>query len=175
MAKYTRKRRYYKRKGRWSSNIKTIKNSTVVASEGSFYGQQILCQNPTQDDETVSQKFTVKNIELSYQLEMEPSSAYAVESVVAYIMYVPEGYVITETLPNLHPEWIMAYRFIGSPDVETGTVSNVGRLPPRITTRMARRLSTGDKIILFVTGISSSSNTINLNFNGIVRWWTKAN
>ena len=184
MARYYRYRKYSRRfrsKGRWSANIKTI-NTTIPASQGSFYAAQDLCVNPSQSDSTVSQQYTVKNIELSFEIETTSlnSSFSDVENLVAYIMFVPQGYQVTETLPNTHPEWIMAYRFQGSPNVEVGYVTNAtplqpGRQPFRVKTRMARRLQTGDKVVLLITGTSNSETTRNLPINGIVRWWTKAN
>lgn len=180
MAKRSYKKRYYRRKGRWSANIKTITNNTInIPANSTFYGTQDLCTNPAQTDSTVSQQYTVKNIELTFELEMNNVNAAAnVESLVGYIMYVPQGYTITETIPGTHPEWIMAYKFIGSPTIDD-TSNNYPiqnpRLPVRLKTRMARRLQTGDKIIFIITGSSSATSTSQLTVNGLIRWWTKAN
>lgn len=175
MAKTYKKRRYYRRKGRWSANIKTLTNKGFEVPAGdSFFIVENLCENPPQVDTTVSQQYTVKNIELTY--EMEASGNDALEGITAYIIYVPQGMTVTETYPNQHPEYIMAYRFLGSPDLSSTSGSEViGRNPVRVKTRMARRLQTGDKIILLITGTSSAGINLNLNFNGLVRWWTKAN
>lgn len=179
------KKRIYKRKsGRWSSNIQTLVNITVpTAANSTFFSYRELATNPIQESNKVSQKYTVKNIELTYEIDAsDANSQRFLESLITYIMYVPEGYTITETLPNLHPEWIMAYRFLGSPNVElsSGTLSQAlaigpGRNPVRIKTRLARRLNTGDKIILLITGINTDSSQRSFEYNGIVRWWTKAN
>lgn len=180
MAKIYKRRRYYRRKGRWSANIKTITNNTIsIPTNSSFFGSQDLCVNPAQIDTTVSQQYTVKNIELTFELEMANTNIAAnVESLIGYIMYVPQGFTITETLPGSHPEWIMAYKFIGSPTIDD-TQNNVPiqnpRLPVRIKTRMARRLQTGDRVIFLITGNNGSTATGTLNVNGIIRWWTKAN
>lgn len=180
MAKRSYKKRYYRRKGRWSSNIKTITdNSISIPSNSSFFGSQDLCGNPIQSDNTVSQQYTVKNIELTFEIDMKNVSvAASVECLVGYIMFVPQGMTVTETYPNTHPEYIMAYKFIGSPTIDdtinSAPVQNP-RLPVRIKTRMARRLQTGDKIILLITGSNLSTTTSVLYVNGLIRWWTKAN
>lgn len=180
MAKNYKRRRYYKRRGRWSANIKTIANNTInIPSNQSFFGSQDLCSNPVQTDSTVSQQYTVKNIELTFELEMQNVAVAAnVECLIGYIMYVPQGYIITETVPGSHPEWIMAYKFIGSPSIDdtvnTAPIQNP-RLPVKIKTRMARRLQTGDKIVFLITGTNNSSSSSTLNVNGLIRWWTKAN
>lgn len=183
MARF-RKRRYYKRKGRWSANIKTLTNQDInIQQSGSFYATQDLCVNPVQNDATVSQQYTVKNIELSYEIEDTHDSiaANVIESICVYIMFVPQGMTVTETYPNTHPEYIMAYRFLGSPNVNRGyeggnnTNPNPGRLPSKIKTRMARRLQTGDKVIFLLVGYNNSTSANQLKVNGLVRWWTKAN
>ena len=177
MPKYRRCRRRFRRKGRWSCNIKQIVNNTITATEGSFFADLTLCENPQQLDNTVSQQYTCKNVELSYEIET-PSNPGIIESLTAYILFVPQGFVITETLPSTHPEWIMAYRFLGSPNSELASGSfyqNPGRLPTKIKTRLSRRLQTGDKIILLVTGNNETTTSINLVINGLLRWWTKAN
>ena len=175
------KRRFYRRKGRWSANIKTLTKSSLTTDVGTFFGVTDLCQNPIQVDSTVSQQYTVKNTEVSFEIEgsnTNPGNSLGVEGLVCSIMFVPQGLTVTETYPNTHPEYIMAYRFLGSPNIELdanegGKFLNPGRNPIKVKTRLSRRLQTGDKIILLIVGSSDVSTS--LSFNGIVRWWTKAN
>lgn len=184
MARKSYKKRYYRKKGRWSANIKTLTNTSVTIQQaGSFFATQDLCLNPAQTDTTVSQQYTVKNIEMSYEIEDEHDSSTknVIESLCVYIMYVPQGMTVTETYPNTHPEYIMAYRFLGSPNLNRGYEQgnyidhNPGRLPSKIKTRMARRLQTGDKVIFLLIGFNNSTASNILKVNGLVRWWTKAN
>lgn len=170
------KKRFFKRSsGRWSSNIKTITNQQLDAPVGSFYGSIDLCTNPIQLDSTVSQKYTVKNIEFAFTSDNRFSSNEAlIDALTGYIMYVPEGYAVTETLPSLHPEWIMAYKFYGKGGISD--ISSQYVRPLSIKTRLSRRLNTGDKVILLLTGNNSATQgNQTLQINGIVRWWTKAN
>lgn len=175
MAKYRRIRRYRK-KGRWSANIKTISSFSITApSNSTFYGGLELCQNPVQNEATVSQQFTVKNVELSFDIDNFFSGVdQHIEALTAYIMFIPQGFTITETLPNSHPEWIMAYRYYGKclADDSYNTLDKVFK----IKTRLSRRLQTGDKLILLITGNNDNTEAeYTLNLHGMVRWWTKAN
>lgn len=176
MARKSR-RRYYRKKGRWSANIKTITDESIEAdANSSFFGTTQLCINPFQNDNSVSQQYTVKNIELSY--EIESGFVDNIEGLTAYIMFVPQGMAVTETYPNNHPEYIMAYRFLGSPNFENNLDvggAQVGRLPSKIKTRLARRLQTGDSIIFLIVGYNQRSNAATIKVNGLLRWWTKAN
>ena len=173
MARKYIRRRYYRRKGRWSANIKTLTEQAInTASNSSFYGATDLCSNPVQLDTTVSQQYTCKNIELSFEIESSSTNELNIEGLTSYIMFVPQGMIVTETYPNTHPEYILAYRYIGSPTIDG---QQPGRLPVKIKTRMARRLQTGDKIILLVVGTNTSTDAPVLRFGGLVRWWTKAN
>lgn len=164
-----RYRRYRRLRGRWSANISRI-NLSGVAEVGQRFGDSLtIAQNPTQSNTTVSQQYTVKNIEISGQLE----GGTNIEDVAYYIMYVPEGYAINLDLPFNHPEWIMAYKYIG----QSGNYSSGSDFvqPPRIKTRLSRRLNTGDSIIFLYSGANVSPSSTNIKFNGLVRWWTKAN
>lgn len=177
MAKSKRAKRYYRTKGRWSANIKQILDDRkTLQPQSSFYLTTDLCQNPAQTDNTVSQQYTVKNVEFTFQMEVpfDKPGLSAIEAITCYIIYVPQGMQVTETYPIYHPEYIMASRFIGSPDYEV-TNNNFIRNPIKVKTRLARRLQTGDKIIFLITGTSDSSSTTELSINGLLRWWTKAN
>lgn len=161
-------RRRYRRKGRWSSNIKPIENQTITFPGNTKTSASItLCYNPAQTDTTVSQQYTVKNVELNFEID---STANQLESFCGYIMFVPQGMTIGDDYAELHPEYIMAMRFYGSPDADTPY-----RNPLRIKTRLSRRLNTGDSIIFYITGVNTYSQALNSTINGLLRWWTKAN
>ena len=135
MARKTR-RRYYRRKGRWSANIKNI-NDTVSLNSGINGNSIDLCLNPVQNDITVSQQFTVKNIELSVFAEVNDSSGL-IENIEHYIMFVPQGMNLTTDYNLEHPEYIMAYYYQGNPLSET-SVPNLGwklKIKSRITSSL---------------------------------------
>lgn len=167
MARRTR-RKYYKRKGRWSANIKNVTLSQTINTSGSFYLSQDLCTNPAQVESTVSQQYTIKNV--SYCYKIFSNNTTSVVNLQTYIMFVPQGYTISESLPFTHPEWIMASRFLGGPD----EVQTNDRNPQVIRTRLARRLQTGDKIIFLILGENAAS-TASIYIHGLLKWFTKAN
>lgn len=89
-------------------------------------------------------------------------------------MFLPQGMNLTANYNLQHPEYIMACKYIGSPTSDT-PISSAN--PIRVRTRLARKLQTGDSIILFVTGYEEGTTqiTLPLTLTGVCRWWTKAN
>lgn len=170
MAKSKRIRKY--KRSRWSANIEEINNVTVAAAQGAWSGTSTLATNPSQDILGVSQVYTVKNFDINFTIE---SQNYAsLEAITAYIMFVPQGMNVSPSYNLEHPEYILNYKYLGSP-----TPSGSGEVqqfqPIRVRTRMARKLNTGDSIILFIKGIGETGGTQSLSLSGLVRWWTKAN
>lgn len=166
----------YPRK-RWSPNIQRI-NLTEFPPGGNFFNSQTLAQNPAQyqgggNATSVSQTYTVKNIELT--ISAESSSPAQINNLEYYIIYVPQGYAIGRNLPLEHPEWVMAYRYVGSPISYNGNSANSSLAqPPKIISRLSRKLQTGDSIIFFYCGTSSQDST-SVVVQGLCRWWTRAN
>lgn len=169
---YRQRRRY--RKGRWSSNIKDI-NDEQTLTPGQNGTSVDLCLNPYQNNLTVSQQYTVKNIELSVYLETVAD--YGVEDVQHYIMFVPQGMNLTTNYNLEHPEYILAYYYQGNPINDYNSNSTSGNIgfKLKIKTRMARRLQTGDRIVYFWKARNDSERNIDVRCGGLVRWWTKAN
>ena len=171
MAKKTIKR--FRRKGRWSANIQEIQNTQITATTQKFSATTTLTANPVQSNTTVSQIYTVKNFEISFTMDIGSggTSSY-IEGLAFYIMFVPQGMNVGENYNLQHPEYIMAYRYYGAPLQDSSSNEVV---PFRLKTRMARRLNTGDSVILFITGFNEYSSSQNLKLNGLIRWWTKTN
>lgn len=186
MARSTR-RKYWKRRSgtRWAPNIVKISNLNH-ATGGEFFNYENLAVNPLQTNTGVSQTFTVKNFEISFTIEPRGDANFDIESVTAYIMYVPQGMNITSSYYADHPEYIMAYKYLGSPSGIIPVTSSSGNIngyetqqfqPIKIRTRLSRKLQTGDKIILYIQGSNQNGQgtTVNYTIDGIVRWWSKAN
>ena len=149
MARY-RRRRYYKRKsGRWAPNIVKISNR-LLASPGEFYASEDLALNPLQTNTGVSQTFTVKNFELTFTIDQHESALQNLSSITAYVMFVPQGMQVTSSYYADHPEYIMAYKYLGAPDgqftVVDPNIQSADLLtsqqyqPIRIRTRLSRKL-----------------------------------
>lgn len=179
MARTTR-RKYYKRKtARWAPNIAKIRDS-ITATSGEFGANSTLAFNPQQSTGSVSQTYTAKNFDITFTIEAGSlNSAAYIEGVTIYIMYVPQGMTVGNDYYQLHPEYILNYKYIGSPAGQqggAGTTSESQQYQPiRVRTRMARKLQTGDQIILYVNGTNTNDQNQTLYIDGLVRWWTKAN
>ena len=142
---------YYK-KARWSSNIGSFriictKNDWSAQDEDlvTLYRYEPLCLNPAQSNQTVSQEFTVKNVEI--QLVCQSRQYDKLDDITIYIMFRPQGMNVDDTYPESHPEFILAWRFMGQ--CEDGGASNA-RNAVVVKSRLARKLNTGDSIILYV-------------------------
>ena len=76
MARTKRVQRYYKRnKANWSTRISNIEGSQLATGNSNFVIYYNLCQNPAQTDTTISNKYTVKNIDLQLELSFEGVNA----------------------------------------------------------------------------------------------------
>lgn len=177
MAK-TYKKKIIRSKNRWAPNISKIRD-VIQCSTGEWGANSTLTTNPVQSNALVSQVYTVKNFEISFTIEGgNDQSMYYIEGVTAYIMFVPQGMSVGNDYYLQHPEYILNYKYLGSPTSSNSsqvTVENQNFQPIRVKTRLSRKLQTGDQIVLFLNGVNSGNSNVDLNIDGIVRWWTKAN
>lgn len=179
MAKYTRTRKYtrYRKRSNWAANIQELSFAVTQYNPGGNMQTYTLAQNPPQDNTTVSQVYTVKNFEINYTIETAataPEVINHIEDLCVYIMYVPQGMAIPLSYNNDHPEYVMAMKFIGSPAKDAPQEYQ----PYRISSRLARRLNTGDQIIMMLKYNNTSGTPIladPIEVHGIQRWWTKTN
>lgn len=175
MARY-RKRRYgfKKRLGKWAPNISEV-NQEFTATPGNYNNQIQLALNPIQSDSVVSQIYTFKNFDLSFTVEA--SSHWYLEGITAYVMYVPQGMTLTSNYNTDHPEYILAYKYLGSPTgVGTSAQAEIQQFQPhRVKSRLSRKLNTGDRVLLLIKGFNENTTSINYTIRGVIRWWTKAN
>lgn len=171
----TRRSRRFRKSNRWSANIQELLNTTLTATTGTFSGTTTLATNPTQNTLGVSQIYTCKNFAVDFTIESD--THWSIEAITAYIMFVPQGMNVFANYNIEHPEYIMNYKYLGSPTgVGTSTAAEVQQYQPfRVRSRLARKLNTGDSVILFIKGLNQASSNISFNLSGVVRWWTKAN
>lgn len=173
-----RQRRRYRGRSRWSANINELSAQIVsISPNGKWFRDYTLAFNPIQTNTAVTQLYTVKNFEINFTIDI-PSSENNVlanlEDICAYIMFVPQGMTVTSDYNLLHPEYIMAYKFLGSPNND---YNGQQYQPFRIKTRLSRKLQSGDQVKLLLIGNNTSTSlTISgLEIHGVYRWWTKAN
>jgi len=182
MAKYRRYRKYSRRSyGKWAANIQEISNTILTLDQGVNYTTYTLAFNPTQLNTAVSQTFTVKNFEISSIINIPLESGGTLrhwEDFAAYIMFVPQGMNVTASYNNEHPEYIMAYKFLGKPGNEYTTTGQQFQ-PVKVKSRLSRKLQSGDSIILFLkwnyTNPEFPATQPQAELHGLYRWWTKAN
>ena len=178
MARTKRTRRRMRRTGKWSSNIQELNNVLIATDPGQWSATTTLATNPTQNVLGVSNIYTVKNFDINFTIESGNALADAnvLEAITAYIMFVPQGMNVDENYNLNHPEYILNYKYLGSPPGTSAAGSEIQQFQPfRLRTRLSRKLQTGDSIILYLKGTNSSSANVNVFLSGLIRWWTKAN
>ena len=170
-------RRAYPRK-KWASNIgSSVLNMTVPINSTSAAGAAFAL-NPVQSPSTVSTAFTVKRVKLSIEAVTPQSEDFRVlQQVIAAIMYVPQGYQVSYSILNEHPEWVMAIKYMGEPSMYESPTSTGGtrNKPFQVSSRLARKLQTGDSVqlVLFATN-TSTENTANISFRFLAQWWSRS-
>lgn len=179
MPRYSRRfRRYRRRSAKWAANLQEINTTTIQApAQQQFFTSFVLAFNPTQLNTSVSQVFTVKNLEVNFYIDCA-TDAPNLEDITAYIMFVPQGMPIGLSYNLEHPEYIMAYKYLGSPSHDSsinGGNNGQNYQPTRVKTRLSRKLQSGDNVILFVKGSNLGTADKAFDVHGLVRWWTKAN
>lgn len=169
------KKYYRKSTSRYASNILDIGPSTFTLPNTENWNATdiTLVTNPSFSTSDASSIKKIKNIELT--MEAEASGTWeGIESIQYYIMYVPEDMTVNQDYPMKHPEYIMAYKFYGSPQPEYNDTIQL-KQPVRIKSRLARNLNTGDKIILFLRAANTTTSSRSITYQGLIRWWTKSN
>lgn len=152
--------------------MQEITTQVLEANSGTWFGTATLATNPTQTTLGVSQIYTVKNFDINFVIDTNvQESLNNIENICSYIMFVPQGMNVTSDYNLQHPEYILNYKYLGSPSSD----GEQQYQPTRLRTRLARKLQTGDSIILFIKGRNQSNSDLTLSLNGLIRWWTKAN
>lgn len=177
MSKSTRRKYYKRRSSKWASNIQEIHQLiSTPAVQDDFHYSASLITAPPQQNALATQRYTVKNLEISFNITSGNSnSLYQLDGICVYVMFVPQGYILTTDFNLQHPEYILAYKYLGSPSNDSSDSASQQYQPIRIRSRLARKLDTGDNIILFIKGTNTSTESRSFRIAGLVRWWTKAN
>ena len=89
-------------------------------------------------------------------------------------MYIPQGYTVGLNTLTEHPEWVMAIKYIDDP-VLVPTAANSIIKPFTVSSRLARKLQTGDSIQLCVFGNNYGGTDADVTFRFMAQWWTCAN
>ena len=177
-------RRYYRRayrrvnRKKWASNIGSSTLNLTVPANSTYAAGAAFALNPAQSPSTVSTSFTVKRVKLAIDAVTPQSEDFRfLQQVIAAIMYVPQGYTVDYTILQQHPEWVMAIKYMGEPSMYESPTSTGGsrNKPFQGSSRLARKLQTGDSIqlVLFATNISTDTPA-NINFRFLAQWWSRS-
>lgn len=158
-----RNNRRFNKQPKLKNNQILQKKLQFTAASGNFNTYIDLISNPTNAGGGLTTGYveTIGRFSIDCTLE----GVQSLDNVAMFIMYIPEGYTIQEegntnsSVLNQHPEWIMAYKYLGSPTQSSGDQINQGCQPTRIRTRVRRNLMTGDRIVLLISGTNSATQS----------------
>ncbi len=163
--------RYYPRrtvaKKKWASNIV---NGTVSSS-----GFSLLAQNSSQTTSPTPVIVKCGNFKVQGDVMVQTSgssSSARPVPLVFYILFVPEGVGISDSLVTTHPEWIMGWTVIDASIINSAQGSTTSGNRFSITTRLKRNLNSGDSIVAILQSRDSAA-TAQAAFT--CQFWTCAN
>ena len=112
-----------------------------------------------------------KHFKMSVDTYVNAGATIAIGPIVAYIMYVPQGYTLTTNTPVDHPEWVLTWRTI---DTSNSSINTGYHATVSMSSSLSRNLNSGDSIkIVLIANNVSSTNTFTLNciahFSCVVR------
>ena len=171
-----RRPNYYRARTKWSTNFAEGTLRLEVPANQTTGSYAIVCSNPAQTQNTVSQPFTAARVKLDIQAVTENAEdAQYLGNVKVGIFYVTQGYAVSNAIFREHPEWLMGYKFLGEPIIDQSGSATILR-PFIVSTTLKRKLQTGDAIYLVIAAYNSdTANARTIRFNYTARWWTKAN
>lgn len=161
--------RYYPRrtvaKKKWASNLV---NGTVSSS-----GFSLLAQNSTQTTSPTPVIVKCGNFKVQGDVIVTTQSQATNRPVplVFYILFVPEGVGISDSLVTTHPEWIMGWTVIDASFITSAAATNTGSRFS-LTSRLKRNLNSGDSIVAILQSRDSAA-TAQCAYT--CQFWTCAN
>ena len=166
------RRRYFRRpvrtvaaKKKWASNLV---NGTVSSS-----GFSLLAQNSSQTTSPTPVIVKCGNFKVQGDVMVTTQGQGTNRPVplVFYILFVPEGVGISDSLVTTHPEWIMGWTVIDAQYIGPATTTTSGSRFS-VSTRLKRNLNSGDSVVAILQSRDSSA-TAQCAFT--CQFWTCAN
>ena len=161
--------RYYPRrtvaKKKWASNLV---NGTVSSSNFA-----LLVQNSTQTASPTPVIVKCGNFKVQGDVVVTTQQQGTNRPVplVFYIVFIPEGVGITDTVVTTHPEWIMGWTVIDAQYIGPTTSTTSGSRFS-LSTRLKRNLNSGDSIVAVLQSRDSSASA---QCAFTCQYWTCAN
>lgn len=160
--RYYYARRYYggsRRKARkWSPSLVRANLALTAAAGVNSFTTLDLCGNSSNVGANVPVSTIIKAKNFKTVIDVTSGTGGdALRNFFLAIMYIPQGFVVTGETPAQHPEWILVWRSV---DVSFNgqQLQNV-----QISSRLARNLNSGDKIVMFVSVENTGVSTANVN------------
>ena len=176
---YQNYRRNYKKnygnlnKKEWASYMKASSAGPLtVPVSGSGYLGTDLVANSTETATPTPTIIKCKHFKVSIDTYVNSAGYVVAGPLVAYLMYVPQGYTLSTSTPIDHPEWVLSWRSIDTS--ETTPLENTYHDVVTMTSSLSRNLNSGDTIkLILVANNVSATNTFQLNviahFSCVVR------
>lgn len=115
---------------------------------------------PDDDSTNIPRSMLVGNVQLTTTVEAL-SNVNSFNNMVIAVMRVPRDTTINSDFIDLHPEWVLAYKYIGSPI----SISDAQQFQPvRVSSRKKVRLYSGDSVKLIVQ-YSKSNTTVPIEYS----------
>lgn len=176
--------RYYRRryrtivrapKKKWASNIK----NTFIQTSGDAtkqFGVVALVQNSTDSTYPTPVILKTGNVKVQGDYRVVTSSTGGHAEVSLYVVFIPEGTSLTtaveaEQVIQNHPEWIMAWRYLGDNQTSSASAENNDRFS--FSSRMKRNLNSGDSVRMLCIVNGYAVTSVSVNFTA--QYWTCAN
>ena len=167
---YQNYRRSYKKnygnlnKKKWASYMKasSVGPLTVPVSSSGYLATDLVA-NSTETATPTPTIIKCKHFKVSVDTYVNSTGAFPLGPIVAYLMYVPQGYTLAVSTPVDHPEWVLAWRTIDTANIN-GTYSYHEVIT--MTSSLSRNLNSGDsiKLILIANNVNA---TYTYSLNGI--------
>lgn len=165
------RRRYYRRyykvtpKKKWASNIV---QGTVTSSN---YQTVVINSTQTSAPTPTIVKCGNFRVQGDVRVAYTGSTPGRVASVNFFLMFVPEGVTVTDSLIGNHPEWIMGWTAIEWSGVTSESASTWGN-KFSVTTRLKRNLNSGDRVVCILQSLDAS---VTASAVYTIQYWTCAN
>lgn len=143
----------------------------TVPTSASGYVSADLVVNSTETATPTPTIIKTKHFKMSVDTYVSTPANIALGPIVAYIMYVPQGYTLATNTPVDHPEWVLSWRSIDTGSALAGTTYHAN---VTMSSSLSRNLNSGDAIkFVMVANNVNTANTYSLNavvhFSCVVR------
>ncbi len=161
---YQNYRKNYKKnfvpKKKWAPFMKDIPNTTVQIDGNSTGGAiATIVSNSTETATPTPTVVKVKHCKCAFDFT---SAQYYFNGGFLCMLYVPQGFTATASLPILHPEWILAWR-----GLELDSQTPAGR-QVMLQSSMSRNLNSGDSIVLLFSCYNTTAGQIGVTYHARV-------